>query len=157
MLERWSPTRRMMPWRSFSSLGEFDTILEDFLRIRPPTLPLRRVPQEEVIWSPAVEVLEKDNQFIVRAEIPGLHKEDIQVSIQEDALVIEGERKAKAEFQEDEYCRCEMSYGKFSRSLALPSSVDKSKVEAHYEEGILEVRMPEIQQPQAERIQVSVH
>jgi len=81
-----------------------------------------------------------------RAELPGMKEEDIDVSLVGDTLTIKGERKAETEVKEEDYC-CERSYGSFSRSIVLPSTVDTKKIEASYEDGVLEIRLPGGNQP----------
>jgi len=91
-------------------------------------------------WSPPLEVFERENEYIVEAELPGMKKEEIAVLNQvQDTLTIKGERKAEKEAKEENYYLCERCYGNFERSLSLPSAVETGKVEARYENGVLEV------------------
>ena len=83
----------------------------------------RRLPDEEMGWAPSLEMYEKDENFIVKAELPGVNKDDIDISITGDTLTIKGERKASEEVTQDQYHRCEVCYGSFSRSIMLPSAV----------------------------------
>jgi len=87
----------------------------------------------EMGWAPAIEVFEKEDKFVVKAELLGVKGEDIDISVVGDTLTIKGERKAKSEVKEEDYYCCERSYGSFSRSIALLSNVDAKKIEASYE------------------------
>ena len=122
-----------------------------------PFLPAvwRRVPSEERGWAPAIEVFEKEDKFVVKAELPGMKEEDIDVSVVGDTLTIKGERKAETEVKEEDYYCCERSYGSFSRSIALPSTVDASKIEASYEDGVLEVSLPKATEAKPKKVTVS--
>jgi HSP20 family protein len=106
-------------------------------------------------WAPAIEVFEKEDKFVVKAELPGMKEEDIDVSVVGDTLTIKGERKAESEVKEEDYYCCERSYGSFSRSIALPSSVDAKKIEASYEDGVLEVSLPKAPGVKPRKISVS--
>src|SRR4030043_1356953 len=154
MLERWRPTLGIRPWRPFGSLDEMERLMDDMLR-RPP-FGLRWGKEGETAWAPALEVYEKDDQFVVRAELPGVEKKDFKVTTTEDSLTIEGERKSETEVEEENYHRCEMSYGRFSRSLILPPTVDKSRIDAKYENGILELTLPKIPEPNPQEIEIEV-
>jgi HSP20 family protein len=122
-----------------------------------PFLPLvwRRIPMVEMGWAPAIEVFEKEDKFVVKAELPGMKEEDIDVSVVGDTLTIKGERKAESEVKEEDYYCCERSYGSFSRSIALPSSVDAKKIGASYEDGVLEVSLPKAPEVKAKKVAVA--
>jgi HSP20 family protein len=97
---------------------------------------------------------EKDDKFVVRAELPGMKREEIDVSVVGNTLTISGERKAETEVKDEDYYRCELCYGKFSRSIGLPSAVDPTKVEAEYENGILEITLPKVEAAKPKKISV---
>jgi len=94
-------------------------------------------------WYPRAEMLERGEKMVVRVELPGLEKNDVRVSVTNDALVIEGERRLKDEQQTRGFYRSEWSYGRFHRELPLPETVDPKDVRAHFENGVLEVEMPQ--------------
>ena len=102
----------------------------------------RRLPVEQMAWAPVVDVFEKGDKFVVKAEVPGMKEDDIHVSVEGDMLTIRGEKKTESEIKEEDYYRSEHSYGSFFRSVALPSTIDASKIEAEYENGVLEVTLP---------------
>jgi len=132
VMERWRPGRGLVPWRPFRGLEEMERRFEDIFG--RPFLPSvwRRLPVEERGWAPPIEVFETEDKFVVKAELPGMKEEDIDVSVVGDTLTVKGERKAKTEVKEEDYCCCERSYGSFFRSIALPSNVDAKKIEASY-------------------------
>ena len=154
-MERWRPGRGLIPWRPFRELEEMERRFEDIFGRPFMSAAWRRVPAEERGWAPAIEVFEKEDRFIVKAELPGMKQEDIDVSVVGDMLTIKGERKAETEVKEEDYYCCERSYGGFSRSVALPSTVDAGKIEASYEDGVLEVSLPKAPEVKPKKISVS--
>jgi len=109
----------------------------------------------EMGWAPSIEVFEKEDKLVVKAELPGMKEEDIDISVVGDTLTIKGERKAESEVKEEDYYCCERSYGSFSRSIAVPSSVDANKIEANYEDGVLEVSLPKAPEVKPKKVTVS--
>jgi HSP20 family protein len=107
-------------------------------------------------WSPRVEILEKDGHILVRAELPGMSKEDVKVEITDDALTIHGERKQEKKEEREGYYYNERSFGSFYRRLPLPEGVDTSKAAANFRNGVLEVTMPvpTVPKPQTRQIDV---
>jgi HSP20 family protein len=154
-MERWRPGRGVIPWRPFRDLEEMERRFDDMLSW--PLLPAvwRRIPTMEMGWAPAIDVFEKEDKFVVKAELPGMKEEDIAISVVGDTLTIKGERKAESEVEEDDYYYCERSYGSFSRSIAIPSNVDAQKIEANYEDGVLEVSLPKTSKVKPKKISVS--
>jgi HSP20 family protein len=114
-----------------------------------------RFPVEETGWSPAIEVLEKKDKFVVRVELPGMKEEDINVSVIGDTVTISGERKTETEVEEENYYRCERSYGSFLRSIAIPSHVRADKIKANYEDGLLEISLPKAPEVKPKKVPVS--
>lgn len=110
----------------------------------------RHVPTIEAGWLPAIEVVEKDDRFAVKADLPSMKQENINVSVAGDTLTIKGERKSETEVKEEDYHCCERSYGSFSRLISLPPNVDSKNTEASYEDKVLEIILPKapgIKQP----------
>lgn len=147
-------------WRPWDELREIERMMDEMMR-RPLSAwrrPLTwwRVPTEEIAWTPAVEMYDKEDKVIVRAELPGMKKEELDISVLGDTLTIQGERKAKSEVKDEDYYRCELCYGKFSRSVALPAAVDTKKVEASYENGILEITLPKVEEAKPKKVEVKV-
>lgn len=107
-------------------------------------------------WAPQVEVIERDNQLIVRADLPGMSKDDLQVDIDDNSLVIRGERKTEHEENEEGYYRSERSYGSFYRQIPLPGGVNTEDATAEFRNGVLEVLMPTTNRAREERRQIEV-
>jgi HSP20 family protein len=106
-------------------------------------------------WAPSIDVLTKDGNLVVRAELPGVKQEDVDITLHDRVLTISGERKAEQEEERGGYYVRERRYGSFSRSLTLPEGIDESKVHARYDDGVLEVTVEgaaAVQEPK--RIQI---
>lgn len=144
-------------WRPWEEFREMERWMDELMR-RPlfgwRPLMWRRAPTEAIGWVPNVEMYEKEDKFVVRAELPGMKREEIDVSVVGNTLTISGERKAETEIKEEDYYRCELCYGKFSRSLNLPAAVDAAKVDATYENGILEITLPKVEAAKPKKIAV---
>jgi HSP20 family protein len=155
VVERWRPTRRPSPWRMFQELEEagrhFDSIFG------PAFLPAiwRRLPTEEKEWAPALEVLEKEDRFIVRAELPGIKEDGIEISVNDGNLTLKGEKKTEHEAREEHYRWTERTYGSFHRTISLTSAVDTEKIGATYEDGVLEIDLPKIAEVKPKKITVA--
>ena len=108
-------------------------------------------------WAPALDVYEDKDNFVVHTELPGLKREDIEVTLQDGVLVISGERKTEEKRNEGEIRRQERHYGKFQRALTLPASVAADKVKAQYKDGILTVTVPKAEEAKPRKIDVSVN
>src|SRR5271165_2987748 len=108
-------------------------------------------------WSPVLDVREDVDNFVVRAELPGLKREDIDVSLHDGALVIAGERKAEKVEEGVEVHRQERYYGKFQRALTLPTPVAADKIKAQYKDGVLTVTLPKVEEAKPKQIDISVN
>jgi len=115
----------------------------------------RLSPSEEMVWAPAIEVIEKEDKFLVKVELPGVKEEDVNVSVAAGTLTIEGEKKAESEVKKKGYHYTETSYGSFSRSITIPSTVDGNKIEADYDKGVLEITLPKAPEVKAKKITVA--
>jgi HSP20 family protein len=153
-IERWRPRRDLMPWNPYRGMEDMERHIERMFGESLFTSLWSRVPEAKA-WLPDLDVFEKDGKFIVKAELPGLDENDIDVSVQGNMLTIKGEKKTEQEVKEEDYYRCERSYGSFFRSIPLPSSVDKDKVEADYHNGVLEVTLPKIAAVRPKKVKVS--
>jgi HSP20 family protein len=127
----------------------FDRMFRDFgvsrrsWRSRAPFRALQR----EGLWSPRIEAFQQGDRFIVRADLPGLKKDDVQVEVTDDAITIQGERREEQEEQREGYYHSERQYGQFYRSIPLPEGVISESAQATFKNGVLEVSM---QAPPAE-------
>ena len=116
----------------------------------------RQIPGIQV-WAPRIDIFEKGDHLIVKAELPGIKKEDMQISLDQDSLIIQGERKSESEVRDEDYYRCERSYGSFFRRLPLPVTPKAEQIEATFNNGVLEIRIPkpDEQKASAQRIPIS--
>lgn len=143
----------LVPWKK----RERDPF-EDFFNFNSPSLGLTLFPELrrslKDFWQPAVDVAEGKNEITVKADLPGLKKEDIDVSVDGTVLTIKGERKYEDEKKEKNLHRVERAYGQFTRSIDLGERVDEAKVKAVYKDGVLEVSVPKAEASPAKRIQI---
>lgn len=93
-------------------------------------------------WSPDLEVFERDGNLVVRADLPGMKPEDVQVNVEDDVLTLKGERKDERETRREGYYHCERSYGRFERRVALPRGLDPNGIDAKFDNGVLEISAP---------------
>lgn len=107
-------------------------------------------------WTPALDVYEDKDQFVVTAELPGMKKDDIDVSFNDGSLTISGERKSERENKEAGVFRSERYFGRFQRTVDLPAHMEGNKVKAEYLDGILTVTLPKAEEAKPKRISVSV-
>lgn len=106
--------------------------------------------------SPDIDLYEDQNEIVVKAELPGMTKDDIQISLNDNILTIRGEKKKEEEDQGKDYYRSERVYGAFVRSLALPAEINPDKVRATFRNGVLEIRLPKTEQAKKKEIKVNV-
>ncbi len=143
---RWDPFKELL------------TLQERMNRLFDEVLPRTR--EEEGlgkgVWSPAVDIYETEDSIVLKAELPGIKREDISVEIKDNVLVLKGEKKFERDVKEENYHRMERSYGAFQRSFTLPNIVDKDKVKARYKDGVLEVILPKAEEAKPKHIKVEV-
>ena len=106
-------------------------------------------------WVPPVDLVEAGDHFVLKADLPGLAEGDVNIEVQDNTLTISGERKAEHEQREKGWYRIERSFGRFSRSLTLPDGVDPDRIEASFNHGVLDVRIPKPEQRKPRRIAIS--
>ena len=112
---------------------------------------------ESVAWMPKIDVKRKDDDIVVRAELPGIDSENVEVEVTDGVLTIRGERKQEEKREGEDWLVCESCYGSFERSLTIPESVDPATITAEYTDGILEVHVPkalEAVKPRTTKIEV---
>ena len=107
-------------------------------------------------WTPPVDVAEDDKEYVIKAELPEIRKEDVNVSIENGLLSISGERKFEKEEKNKKYHRVERAYGYFSRSFSLPDAVDAEQVKADFKEGMLTIHVPKSESARPKQIEVKV-
>jgi HSP20 family protein len=106
-------------------------------------------------WAPPVDIFEKNDHLVIRAEIPGVQKDDMDVRIENGVLTLHGERKNETEVKEANAYRMERIYGTFTRSFSLPTTVDASKVAATYKDGVLEVTVPKAETAKPKKVNIN--
>ncbi|GAW93664.1 Hsp20/alpha crystallin family protein [Calderihabitans maritimus] len=144
-LVRWDPLRELSQLRNQMN-QVFERLYDPFML------------QRYEAYEPKLDVYETDTEVIATAEIPGLeNKEDLQVSVTEDSLSIQGELKRKSEIKEQNFYRSERFFGTFSRTIPLPARVEPDKAKAFYKNGILEVRIPKVGDTRKKIIPVDIH
>uniref|UniRef100_A0A7C2V5T9 Hsp20/alpha crystallin family protein n=1 Tax=Hydrogenobacter sp. TaxID=2152829 RepID=A0A7C2V5T9_9AQUI len=141
--------RGLMLWNPFAEIErirrEFDRLLEEL------------VPREEGerLFAPVVDVYETDQDLVVKAELPGVKKENVEVSIRDNALHIKGEKKEEKEEKTETYHRVERVYGKFERVIPLPTDVKVEAAKAEFKDGVLEIRIPKAESSKEKKIEIS--
>jgi HSP20 family protein len=155
-------TKAVAPRRPFMDLSrwerDMERMMEDFFGRRTrPWWPERWFRTEEMeVTAPAVDLYEEKDDIVVKAELPGIDKNNIEVNITDHMLTIKGEKKKEDEIKEENYYRSERSYGSFIRTLELPKDVHTDKVKASFKDGILEVRLPKTEEAKAKEVKVKV-
>jgi HSP20 family protein len=146
-LVRWEPVREL------SSLqGEMNRLFNAFFDTPMPggSGGSRR-------WVPAMDLVETEDHFVLRADLPGMSHDDLSIELEGDVLTISGERKTEQEDRQEGYVRVERSFGRFSRSLTLPEGVAADGIQAEFRDGVLEVRVPKPEQRKPHRVQIGVN
>jgi HSP20 family protein len=134
------------PFREFNTLGER---MGGFLGRN------WEAPASTTAWNPAVDIFENDNEIVLKAELPGLNAKDIELKIENNVLMLKGERRFEKETKEENYHRVEREYGSFSRAFSLPVAIDAEKVLAEYKDGVLKVVLPKKAETKPKPIKVS--
>ncbi len=107
-------------------------------------------------WSPLVDIEENEKEYVIKAELPEIKKEDVKVTVESDVLTIAGERKFEKEEKGKKYHRVERSYGSFARSFTLPEDADGTKVSAEYKDGVLRIHLPKSEKAKPKAIEVKI-
>ena len=144
-LARWEPFSELRRMRE-----EMDRLFESM------AMPSMIAPVETMRAFPAVDVLERDNQMIVKAEAPGLKKDDIEVTATEDSISLKGEFKREEETKEGGYFRREMRSGRFFRTIPMPAAIKPDDVKASFRDGVLEITAPKAEQAHAKEKKIEI-
>jgi HSP20 family protein len=145
-ITRWRPFRDVV-----SIQDEMNRLFDDFFG-----RPVLKTDWTEGVWSPTVDVSEDKDNVILRAEMPGMSKEDVNISIQDNVLTLKGEKKQEKEEKDKSYHRIERSYGSFCRSFQFPTSVKSDKVKASYKDGVLSVTLPKTEEVKPKEIPIGI-
>jgi HSP20 family protein len=145
---RWEPVRDLLGLRE-----RMNRLFEESAR------GLGRGQEEDWVmgaWAPAVDIYEKGTDVVLKAELPGLDPKDVDIRIENNVLTLKGERKIEDEIKQEDYHRVERSYGGFTRSFTLPSTVDTTNVKADYKDGVLRITLPKREEAKPKQIQVDI-
>lgn len=142
----------LVRWEPFMNFGNLHSVLNDWFDSDDASVESRTS-----TWHPAVDVLEGKDAYLIRAELPGMKKEDIHVELKDGSLVLSGERKADALADGVKYRHVERMAAKFWRSFSLPETIKQDSIEATYKDGVLEVRIPKAEEAKPRQIEISVH
>jgi len=144
-LIRWEPVRELNTIQS-----EMNRLFNSFFESSSPAngTSLRR-------WIPAMDLVETDDDFVLRADLPGLTEDDVNIELEDNVLTLSGERKSEREEKNEGYYRVERASGSFQRSLTLPEGVDPEGIRASFENGVLEVRVPKPEQRKPRKVTIS--
>jgi HSP20 family protein len=142
-LIRWDPLRELDTLQ-----GDMNRLFDRFFEGRSPNGVGR------ARWIPAMDVVEKDGHLELRADLPGISEDDVNIEVKDGVLTISGERKADQEEKGEGYHRVERAFGQFSRSVTLPDGIDPGEVTAEFADGVLQVRIPKPKQSQPTRVQI---
>jgi HSP20 family protein len=161
--EAVSEQRGIIPWRPFAEMARWERDLERRFEnlvsaTRPSLFRGRSSSMSDLeIQEPAVDLYEEDDRIVVQAEMPGMSKDDIQISVTDNILTIRGEKtKEKADKGKD-YYRSERVYGTFLKTLPLPAEINPDKVEAKFNNGVLEIRLPKSEAAKKKQIKINVN
>ncbi len=148
-LIRWEPVRELHTMQN-----EMNRLFNTFFDSPTPSSGAGRPVARR--WIPAMDVVETEDHYVLRADLPGLSESDVNIELDDNVLTISGERKAEHEHKGNGYYRVERSSGSFSRALSLPDGVDADGIEASFDSGVLEVRIPRPEQPKPRKVQISL-
>ena len=113
------------------------------------------IPPSTTTWNPSVDIFENDNEVVIKAELPGMDAKDIEVRLENNVLMLKGERRFEKEAKEENYHRIEREYGVFSRAFSLPAAVNGDKVAAEYKDGVLKVTLPKKEETKSKPIKIA--
>lgn len=144
-LVRWSPVREMMDLRR-----EFDRLFENAL-----DMPAFRS-DTATTWGLALDLVENEDDYVIKASVPGIAPDDLEITLSDNTLTISGEFKQDEEVKEEQYRLRERRYGNFRRSVTLPTSVDREAIDASYDAGILTLQIPKAEEVKPKRISIHI-
>ena len=148
-LVRWQPRTVEAPWRHFVNANRgWNRMLDNFFTDDEDATMIR--------WRPAVDIAETDKEFTVSAELPGMTRDDIELTIKDDMLTLKGEKKSMNGKEDENVYLAERCYGKFTRSFTLNNKVNAKNVKADFHEGILTIHLPKVEEAKPKSIEIAV-
>ncbi len=148
---------RTEPSRFLAPFEEMERWFDDIFRRRftHSWFPRLRWPEIEEV-SPSFDIFEEDDDVVVKGELPGIKKEDLDVNLTDDTITISGEKKKEEKTEKKDYYRLERSYGSFSRSFSLPEEVQTDKAKAKFKDGVLEIRVPKTEESKKKKKKIAI-
>jgi HSP20 family protein len=146
-LVRWDPARELDALQ-----GDMNRLFDSFFGRRDGAATANGFGSRR--WIPPMDVVETEDNLVLRADLPGLDRDDIEIEVKDGILTISGERKAQHEEKREGFHRVERSFGRFSRALELPKGIEADNIEASFERGVLEVRMPKPAERKPTKIEI---
>ena len=140
-------------WDAFHNLS---TLQEQVNRLFEGSSPRRSDQSALTTWAPAVDIYETENELVLKADLPDVNEKDLDIRIESNILTIKGERRFEEKVKEDNYLRVERTYGSFSRSFSLPSTVDSGSIKADYKNGVLTVELPKRAESKPRQVKINV-
>ncbi len=153
-ITRWDPLTR---WNPLKEIDEMEKRLAAMFGRSPGRKEGEREEAMTVAeWSPLVDISEDEKEYLIKAELPEVKKEDIKVTVHNDVMTISGERRSEKEEKGKKFHRIERSYGSFTRSFTIPEDADGSKVSAESKDGMLSVRLPKTEKTKAKGVEIKI-
>lgn len=152
---RWDPMSRTR-WNPFKDRDELESRLATLFAGREGTSNGGKEALTVTQWSPLVDIMEDEKEYLIKAELPDMKKEDVRLTVEDNVLAISGERKFEKEEKSKKYHRVERAYGSFVRSFSLPEDADGSKVTADFKDGMLHVHLSKSVQAKPKAIEIQV-
>lgn len=143
MIRRWDPYREMMMLRN-----SMDRVVDRELALSPGTW-------KSFNWSVALDVVENEDEYLVRASLPGINPDDLEITFEDNLLTLKGEVKEENEVDETRYHLRERRYGSFTRTIKMPSGIQSDNIEANYDKGVLELHLPKVEEVKPKKIAIT--
>lgn len=153
-LTRWNPFETR--WHPIKDLEEMEHRLATFLGRSPARLKGDKEEMTIAEWAPLVDIMEDEKEYLIKAELPEVKKEDVKLSVHDDVLTITGDRRYEKEENDKKFHRIERAYGSFARNFMLPEDVDESKVAADFKDGVLKVHVPKSKKAKPQSIEIKI-
>jgi len=153
MLARWEPFGNLR--RRGDIFSELTRMQQEMNRYFDEFFGDQRTEMMEGNWLPAVDVSETETMIVVRAELPGMAQEDIELNLQDNVLALNGEKKQEQKQEKGNYHRTECCYGSFSRSFTLPANVNQEQVQAVFKDGVLTITLPKVEEAKPKKITIA--
>jgi HSP20 family protein len=143
MIRRWDPYREMMMLRNSTN-----RVVDRELALSPGTW-------KSFNWSVALDVVENEDEYLVRASLPGINPDDLEITFEDNLLTLKGEVKEENEVDETRYHLRERRYGSFTRTIKMPSGIQSDNIEANYDKGVLELHLPKVEEVKPKKIAIT--